>query len=364
MTSPLGQASPEDYDRLFTEKINLTKGEMTEFSPPVLEAFASPAKNFRMRAEFKMWQEGGTAHYAMYKPGEYKKPIKIETFDIGSVTICELMPRLLEQINRSEELRVRLFQVEFLTTTAGEALITLIYHRPLDDAWQQQATLLQDILKCKIIGRSRKQKIVLSEDFVTEELEVNGKKYRYQQVETGFTQPNAAVCSSMLGWAQNASQHLGGDLLELYCGNGNFTLPLAANFDQVLATEVSKTSVNSALHNIAINHIDNVKIARMSSEEFTQAMNGEREFRRLKDIALDDYKFSTVFVDPPRAGLDHATTEMVAKFDNILYISCNPETLKDNLKHLSLSHAIKKFAFFDQFPYTHHRECGVLLSKK
>jgi tRNA (uracil-5-)-methyltransferase len=110
------------------------------------------------------------------------------------------------------------------------------------------------------------------------------------------------------------------------------------------------------------NDIDNVSIARMSSEEFVEAMDKVREFRRLKSIDLDDYHFSSVFVDPPRAGLDDQTVEMVKRFDNIIYISCNPTTLLDNLNVLCKTHKITALAAFDQFPYTNHLETGVILS--
>ena len=93
-------------------------------------------------------------------------------------------------------------------------------------------------------------------------------------------------------------------------------------------------------------------------------MDGVREFRRLKGVNLDDYQFSTIFVDPPRAGLDQETLELVQQFDNILYISCNPETLADNMETLHQTHQIKRFALFDQFPYTHHIELGVLLQRR
>jgi tRNA (uracil-5-)-methyltransferase len=96
----------------------------------------------------------------------------------------------------------------------------------------------------------------------------------------------------MLTWAVEKSKNSGGDLVELYCGNGNFTLPLAQNFGRVLATEVATTSVNSALYNIKLNQVTNVAVARMSSEEFSQALNKVRAFYRLKDIDLDSYKFS------------------------------------------------------------------------
>jgi tRNA (uracil-5-)-methyltransferase len=167
----------------------------------------------------------------------------------------------------------------------------------------------------------------------------------------------------MLSWAKKTTENDGGDLIELYCGNGNFSIALADNFSRVLGTEISKTSVRSAQINIKQNNIDNIDIVRMSSEEFSQAMNGDRKFRRLENFDLTAYNYDTVLVDPPRAGLDKDSVELVRRFNKIIYISCNPNTLKDNLTNLISTHKIVKFALFDQFPYTDHVETGVILEK-
>ena len=58
------------------------------------------------------------------------------------------------------------------------------------------------------------------------------------------------------------------------------------------------------------------------------------------------------------------TLALVKGFDEILYISCNPLTLIDNLKKLTKTHTIEALAFFDQFPYTPHLECGVHLHQR
>ena len=123
---------------------------------------------------------------------------------------------------------------------------------------------------------------MLDQDYIDERLSVAGKEMVYRQVENSFTQPNAAMNVQMLEWALKATEGSKGDLLELYCGNGNFSLALARNFERVLATEIAKPSVAAAQYNIAANHIDNVQIIRMAAEEFTQAMNGVREFNRLE----------------------------------------------------------------------------------
>ena len=53
-------------------------------------------------------------------------------------------------------------------------------------------------------------------------------------------------------------------------------------FNKVLATEISKTSIKSALRNCALNNIENIDFIRMSSEEFVEALNEVRVFNRLK----------------------------------------------------------------------------------
>ncbi len=355
---------PATYDQQLQEKVADLETRFQGLELPPLDTYASAPLNYRMRAEFKIWQQDGRADYAMYRQGEHRKAYIIESFPAGSSTIAALMPPLLEQTNQCDILRQRLFSVEFLTTLSGEAVITLLYHRPLDEVWEERAKALAAHMNTDIIGRSRKQKVVIGRDYVIEKLEVDGRTYAYQQKETGFTQPNARVNEKMLDWARQHSTNFGGDLLELYCGNGNFTAVLAQNFQRVLATEIAKISVNSAIYNFEANKIDNIEIVRLSSEEITQALNEVRPFRRLRDIDLKSYNFSTVFVDPPRAGLDDDTVELLRRFDNIIYISCNPETLHANLLALDSSHSIEHFAAFDQFPYTHHLEAGAVLKKR
>ena len=361
---PLSNVNPENYHQLLQQKAARIEQQFAQFQPPALELHPSPPLHFRQRAEFKIWHQGDDTFYTMFRPEEPKTPVRIDQFPIGSQLMNETMQALRAYILDRAPLRHKLFQVEFLTTLSGEVLVTQIYHRPLDDEWQRQAEQLQSALGIKVIGRSKKQRRVLSDDFVTETLSVAGKPFRYQQIENSFTQPNAQVNQLMLAWALKHSADIGGDLLELYCGNGNFTAVLAQNFRRVLATEISKTSVKSATLNFAMNGVDNVDVVRMSSEEFSAAMDGERAFRRLKTIDLNDFQFSSVLVDPPRAGLDDHTVAVVSRFEHIFYISCNPNTLHDNLKQLCQSHSIEQMALFDQFPYTDHIECGVHLKRK
>lgn len=355
------------YQLQLDAKIERIRNQFSKFNPPELEVFASPEQNFRMRAEFRIWHTEDDMFYAMFErdADQQKTVVRIDEFPIADQSINTLMPILLAELKSHDILSRRLFEVHFLATLKGEMLVSLIYRVPLSEEWETLAKQLAEKLNIKIIGRSRGQKIVLSDEFVVEELQVFERKFKYKQIESSFTQPNAQVCQKMLQWACDAAEKSEKDLLELYCGNGNFTLPLSLHFRRVLATELAKSSVYAAQWNIEQNQIDNIQVARLSAEEFTQAYQGEREFRRLQEANIDisSYDFDTVFVDPPRAGIDMDTLKLLQGFQRILYISCNPDTLFENLETLTQTHKIQKLALFDQFPYTHHVESGVLLEK-
>ena len=233
-------------------------------------------------------------------------PVPIATFPIASEAVQAVFTPLREALKASPELKRKLFQVEFLSTQSGQVLVTLIYHRQLDEKWEQAARVLSEQLNILLIGRSRGQKITLTQDWLEETLTINMRAFRYKQPEQAFIQPNAYVNERMIEWAMSQISGPDSDLLELYCGIGNFTIPLATQFQRVLATEVSKVATRAAVENLALNGVTNVEFARLSAEEMTIAMAGTRTFRRLASLetALEDYNLHTVFVDPPRAGLD------------------------------------------------------------
>jgi len=366
---------PSTYEEQFQAKAKKLEQLLSPYLPKGkrIVTFQSPKLNFRARTEFKIWHQGDDTHYAMSNREDNNKLYFVESFPIASLAINELMPPLKERLKSEPLLRDKLFQITFLGTSAGDMLVTLIYHKALGDDWAQSARSLGEEFNIKIVGRSRKQKLVISDDKVEEIFQVSDNLYRYKQLEGNFSQPNTSICKEMLNWADSIldkesepsenSTLKKRDLLELYCGNGNFTLPLSKHFTKVLATEISKSLIKLALENCALNEIDNIAFVKMAAEDISQAIEGIREFHRLKEVELSSYDFSTVFVDPPRAGLDQGTCDMVQKFENILYISCNPDTLTANLQQLCKTHTIHHAAFFDQFPYTDHMECGVYLCK-
>ena len=351
------------YEKQLWDKTELVSELLAPFYHGEPDLYSSPQSYYRARSEFRIWHDGDVCSYAM---GNISKTGAVCIRECPKVIkpIESRMWRLLKYINDSKELSRRLFGVEFLATTTDKCLVTMLYHRKLDESWSTEARELESLLDISLIGRSRKQKVILSNEFVTEELTIDNTIYKYRYYESGFTQPNPTVNVNMIEWTLSQVQGISScDLLESYCGLGNFTIPLSKLFTKVLATEISKSSIRAAKENCELNDAQNIEFIRLSSEELTQALNRDREFTRLRDIDLDSYDFSCVLVDPPRAGLNEATIKLISSIEHIIYISCNPQTLSRDLEVLTKTHAIDSAAIFDQFPHTTHVESGVFMRR-
>lgn len=350
------------YQEQLQQKKNRLVQILAPYGLPDVTVFDSPIQNFRMRTEFRIWHQKDEAHYAMFL-NSGSTPVFLENFPYVSVRINTLMPQLKILWNLYPILRDKLFQVNFLTTLSDDSIITLCYHKKLDDHWLSLAKKIAEKLNTKIIGRSKNQKIATHKDYVIETLTILDRTYYYVQPENSFTQPNAYINQKMIAWVCKNIGSDNKDLLELYCGNGNFTIPVSHYVRRIFASEISKLALWALKKNLSMNQIENITFARLSAEELTQAMNQLRPFRRLVGIDLKSYDFTTVLVDPPRSGLDEETCQFISQFPNIIYISCNPETLAYNLQILSKTHCMVAGAMFDQFAYSDHIESGVLLKK-
>ena len=185
-----------------------------------------------------------------------------------------------------------------------------------------------------------------------------------QSAQNSSCEKPAAQNSSCKKYAVRPESSGARDLLELYCGHGNFTIPLAAKFNRVLASEISKSSIANARINCELNGVRNAQFVRLSADELMGAFAHRREFERLKGIDIFSYDFSHVLIDPPRAGLEPSVIDFIKNFRNLIYISCNPQTLFENLRSLCATHEVRRFAIFDQFAHTSHIECGVLLRRR
>ncbi len=350
------------YEEALKAKVDRVKELISSYYSKKIDIFSSIKSNHRARAEFKIWHKGDMAYYAMSNLDKNGVEILSECPKVTK-PIENIWKILLKEINNSDILKNRLFSIEFLSSQ-DEVLVTMIYHKKLDSLWEEEAKSLQDRVKISIIGRARKQKIVLNREYVTQKIKVDNREFSYRYYEGGFTQPNSYINQKMITWAIDKVKDNGGDFLESYCGLGNFTLPISRYFSKVLATEISSNSIKAAKENCKLNRIENISFVRLNAQETAFALKGVREFRRLKGINLNEFNFTTILVDPPRAGLDYDSLNLAKDFKYIVYISCNPQTLARDLKELTKTHIVKNVAVFDQFPYTSHIESGVYLVRR
>ncbi|WP_366807643.1 methyltransferase domain-containing protein [uncultured Campylobacter sp.] len=203
-----------------------------------------------------------------------------------------------------------------------------------------------------------------SQNFIEQNLTGQNLDCEKRCVQNSACENSAPQNSSCKQHAVRSESSAARDLLELYCGHGNFTIPLAAKFNRVLASEISKSSIANARINCELNGVRNAQFVRLSADELMSAFARQREFERLKGIDIFSYDFSHVLIDPPRAGLEPSVIDFIKNFQNLIYISCNPQTLFENLRSLCATHEVRRFAIFDQFAHTAHIECGVLLRRR
>ncbi len=170
-----------------------------------------------------------------------------------------------------------------------------------------------------------------------------------------FTQVNYDINRKMVNRALEALQLTAEDkVLDLFCGLGNFTLPLATQAGHVTGVEGDLPLVKHARENARLNNIDNVEfhVADLSQD--------------VSDYGWAQQQFDKVLLDPSRAG----ASEVLAHFkkwrpQRIVYVSCNPSTLARDAGILvnELGYKLVKAGVMDMFPQTAHVESIALFLK-
>jgi len=168
----------------------------------------------------------------------------------------------------------------------------------------------------------------------------------------GFSQVNSLQNRAILETVRRMGAFLGHEhLLDLYCGNGNFSLPLAESVASVTGLEGYGDSIAAARDNCRLNGIANA--------EYICADAAEGVAR----LAAAGRCFSTVILDPPRAGAAEAIPGICRlKPEKIIYISCDSSTLARDCGLLAGDgYRVAESVPVDMFPQTFHVESVTLL---
>jgi 23S rRNA (uracil1939-C5)-methyltransferase len=170
----------------------------------------------------------------------------------------------------------------------------------------------------------------------------------------GFAQVNQRQNVALLSLIRRLGEFAGTeDMLDLYCGNGNFTIPLAADVASVTGIEGFRDSIDSAEQNCSVNGVLNAEFICLDV------------CTALARLVRDGRTFDSVLLDPPRTGALDAVPD-IARLNpgRIIYVSCDPATLARDCGLLSgYGYHVAESVPVDMFPQTYHLESVTLLQK-
>jgi 23S rRNA (uracil1939-C5)-methyltransferase len=144
-----------------------------------------------------------------------------------------------------------------------------------------------------------------------------------------------------------------GNAIDLYCGVGLFTLPLARRFDRVIGVEGSSHATGFARRNLDFAKLNNAEVVTARLSDW------------MKQHARSYESIDFLLLDPPRSGAENAVIAgiLALRPARITYVSCDPATLGRDLKKLIAGgYVLDSVAAFDMFPQTHHVETIAHLS--
>jgi len=179
---------------------------------------------------------------------------------------------------------------------------------------------------------------------------------RFQFDPLDFIQVNGGLNLQMVTRALALLDPQPGDrILDLFCGLGNFTLPLAQRAGQVTGLEGSQEMVERARANAALNNLNNVVFQTADLYQSTE-----------KQLWPSGH-YDKILLDPPRSGaLELLPWIAASRVKRVLYISCNPDTLARDAGVLVNQHNFKLLGagVMNMFPHTHHSEAIALFERK
>ncbi|MCK9594466.1 MAG: 23S rRNA (uracil(1939)-C(5))-methyltransferase RlmD [Candidatus Omnitrophica bacterium] len=163
-----------------------------------------------------------------------------------------------------------------------------------------------------------------------------------------FFQTNPYCCQKLYAVVRDEVKDAPGTALDIFCGSAGITLQLAGNSSRVIGVDNSAFNIANAEKNLRLNKIDNVEFACLDADTF---LAGLKESDYIEDAQV-------AVIDPPRVGLSKKFKKSLLdiRLKRIIYISCNPMSLREDLKLLCGSYSLERVIPVDMFPHTGHFE--------
>lgn len=196
--------------------------------------------------------------------------------------------------------------------------------------------------KIKIDSLYLNDKLLYGNAYIIEEL----GNIKYSIYPNAFFQVNTDNMKIMYDKVKEYAGN-GNKLLDLYCGTGTIGIYLKENFKEVTGIEVNREAILNANINKSLNNLSNINF-----------ICGDASI-------VKNNNYNVIVVDPPRSGLSNKVISFLNKSDvkTIVYVSCNPKTLKRDLNLLN-KYNVLKLECINMFNKTKHVECICKLEKK
>lgn len=282
--------------------------------------------------------------------------------DIESCSVLvKEVAQLLQPLSRLiDEMDSRLFIPQIEVACGDNQVCLIVRHlQPISEndhrAWVEFAKMHQVIIYLQPKGPKTVHRIWPIEDDQAQ-LSYCLKDYDLEILvePLDFTQVNASINQLMIPLALDLLDVQKEDnVLDLFCGVGNFTLPLATKANRVVGVEGVQDMVDRGTRNANHNQLNNV--------EFFQA-----------DLAADlsdkiwlEQQYNKVLIDPARSGALEVIDNIVKiNPEKIVYVSCNPATLaRDTGELVKAGYKLVKAGVMDMFPHTTHVESIALFER-
>ncbi len=278
---------------------------------------------------------------------------------------CQVLPPLLVQILPALRQAVadlsmpaQILQFELSVVTAG--IVLLIRHRgPLSADDQQILVEFSKQHECAIYLQAReKDPVVFLEGFhIPLEYQLEEYVLTLCFEPQQFTQINPWINQLMVRQAMDLLAPESGDKIgDLFCGIGNFSLPMARLGAQVTGIEFSESQVNRAAANAQLNDL------ATQSHFVVQDLS-----RASQALGAQLAEYNKLLLDPPRSGAEAVVVSLNADGpQRIVYVSCNPKTLARDAKQLieAKGYQLTAAGLIDMFPHTEHMEAIACFEKE
>ncbi|MGN0658709.1 MAG: 23S rRNA (uracil(1939)-C(5))-methyltransferase RlmD [Emergencia sp.] len=367
----------------YEEQLSIKEGEVRQLfeekdiRPAAFDSIEGCPEGFRYRYRNKMeytfgdMVKGGPTCLGMHKKKNFMSIITVdhcqlvdEDFNrILRFTLDFAVERGYSHYNKKSHKGLLRHLIVRKGIRTGELLVNIVTSR--EEGFDEQAYvkgLTELPLDNRIAGVLRTLNDNIADKVTCEELKILWGRDWYMEEILGlkfkvsafsFFQTNVEAVERLYSEALALIDDFEGKTaFDLYCGTGTISQVLALKAKKVLGVEIVEEAVEAAKVNAQLNGLSNCEF-----------IAGD-VFRVLQTV---EEKPEVIVVDPPRAGMSLDAVEKIADYGvpQIVYISCNPKTLAVNLQQFSyLGYKVSYAKAFDNFPFTRHTECIVLLEKR